>query len=788
MLLRAYRVTDRFGIVLLKSSVALTDATLAGLVVVRRAASAVLARVLTLLAAVLGVGLLGLRGLGLGLRQVGIVLGRFVVALARLLVLVVGALFGVLVSLLRVSFSTGGNVARGTTRVSGRVARSAGAAATGTMARRTARAEITTTVSEDPLRVQNRVLSALVVLLGVAVLGVILWATDPGRTTGTPISANLAPVAAAQSNLQPVASNGTPQTTPQGIVSAPTLAALPSPVPTATSLPSILEVRGSLAYVVRESGQTDIWALPVGSRNPVRMTNSPEDERDPAWSPDGRKLAYASRQEGNWELYVYDLTRDETTRMTYDLSFQGAPQWSPDGEWLVYESYQGNNLDVYVMRIDGSQAPLRLTDHALPDFSPAWSPDGRTIAFISWREGNQDIFLFSLDDPRDEAVVNLTNTPDRDEDYPAWSPDGKLLAFSAIDEGLEKVFVQQVENPDAAPQVLERGRSPSWSPDGTSIVFTVDSSDSTHLVAGPFADSGIATEIIPVPRGATDPVWTSAPLPQQLVNSGGLDPAITEPLYIEQENEPRGDPPFRLNVLNNVSAPNAILSERVNDSFMALREQASDRIGWDFLGQLEDAFWQIERPPQPGEERRNWLMTGRGFAMNRNAIVGFPAPIEVVREELDVNTYWRVFVRVSDEAQSGQLGEPLRRMPWDFASRNQGDVEAYNQGGRIRREMPAGYYIDLTQLAEDFGWTRVPAGSDWRRNFNSTNYWLFQKRDGLTWYDAMRELYPEAQLGGFAPPAVTPSAPLPDPITQVQQGSDAAVQVTTDDATEETGS
>src|SRR5690606_12657009 len=154
-----------------------------------------------------------------------------------------------------------------------------------------------------------------------------------------------------------------------------------------------------------------------------------------------------------------------------------------------------------------------------------------------------------------DAVVNISNTPGRDEDYPAWSPDGKLLAYSALDEGVEKVFVKSMEDLDAPAQALERGRMPTWAPDGASLVYAVDSFDSTHLVAGPFADSGLATEIIPVRRGATSPSWTSAPLPLRLVNSGGLPAASSEPLYVEQVNDPASDPPYRLRVLNNVSAP-----------------------------------------------------------------------------------------------------------------------------------------------------------------------------------------------------------------------------------------
>ena len=36
-------------------------------------------------------------------------------------------------------------------------------------------------------------------------------------------------------------------------------------------------------------------------------------------------------------------------------------------------------------------------------------------------------------------------------------------------------------------------------------------------------------------------------------------------------------------------------------------------------------------------------------------------------------------------------------------------------------------------------------------NFDVRYYWTFQKRDGLTWYEAMRELYTEGQMGGFVP-------------------------------------
>lgn len=645
------------------------------------------------------------------------------------------------------------------------------AMATTAMARRAARQEIDESIVEDPLKRQNRALSLLTVALLAVLIGVVLWATGPARQP--------APLPVAVGGEGALAFISTPA--PGVTAAAP--AALATPVPTATPLPEVLEVRGSLAFTQRELGQSDIWVAPVGSRTALRFTNSPEDERDPAWSPDGRRLAYASRQDGNWELYIQDVAGETLTRMTYDLSFQGGPSWSPDGLWLVYESYQGGNLDIYVMRVDGSQPPIRLPGNSdAPDFSPAWSPDGRRIAFVSWRDGSQDIYVFSLDD---QTVVNLTNTPDRQEDHPEWFPDatGSLIAYSAVDQGAEKVFVKSADDPVSAPQVLAFGRTPSWAPDGSSLIYAVSAEDGDQLIASPFAGAGTFTLVLSVPRGASDPQWTSLPLQPSFINSGGLPAALPGPLYVEQESERNADPPFALNNIG-VNVENAVLSDRVNDSFIALREAALTQAGWDYLGRLDDAFWPLDRLPEPGVERRNWHMTGRAFSTTRNSIVGFPPPLEVVREDRGVETYWRQFVRAADDAQNGELGEPLRHMPWDFASRTQGDVEAYDQGGRLKAAVPEGYYVDLTQLADAYGWAPMPAGSDWRANSNSINYWMFVRPDGLDWYSAMREIYAPGPLVNFAPTATpvpaqaeapastaiiqpTPEPPTPAPMSDL---------------------
>lgn len=712
MLLRLYRLSDKIGIMIIKLAAASGDWLASGATVItgafRRSTGGIFGLIMALL-----------------------------LGLARLVGIVLKGLWTVLKGAGRFLLSLLGGAAKRTARVGGSVVEAGTRTASETMARRAARDEIDVTLKEDPLRVQNRRLSFLVLFLGVIVIGAILWATDPNRNAPSqPVAFN--PPANNQNDTDPVATN----------VAVNNVAA--TAIPTATGLPEALRARGSIVYTMRERAQTDLWAVDVGSLNPIRITNDPADERDPEWDPQGTRLAYASRASGNWDLYVYDILVDAHQRLTVDLSFQANPTWSPDGAFLAYENYQGENLDIYAMPIDGTSPPVPITrdpDPNVPvaDFSPAWEPvAGRQIAYVSWRDGNQDIFVFDLDS---SSTTNITNTPTINEDYPAWSPDGRFMAYSAWELGSEKVFVKSMDDPNAPPQVIAFGRTPTWSPDGGSIAFALDSQDGTRtdISAVTFGEGRLPIQIASVPFGSTAPTWSGVPLPPQLVNAGGVALGVTEELYIEQAASATGAD-FQLQSLGNVQVEPALLTDAVNDSFDALRQRVFEASGLDFLSQLDHAFWPLEYPQDLGDAPRNWHRTGRAFSIPANGIRGFPPPIEVVREDVGLDIYWRVYVRVDENSQRGQLGEPLRRMPWDFLSTTQGDLEAFTQGGRLRREMPTGYYIDFTQLAEDYGWQRMAVGNDWRSNTRARNYWMFIKPDGLTWCDAMLQLYTEGEL------------------------------------------
>ena len=519
---------------------------------------------------------------------------------------------------------------------------------------------------------------------------------------------------------------------------APTIALSPWPTPDLLS-------GGSLLFTMRQDGNSDLYALTVGQSRPLRLTSHPAADRDPAWSPDGSQIAFASHRDGNWDIYILDLRQGSLRRLTDDVAFDGGPNWSPDGEWLVYESYRGDNLDIYITRADGSGQPIQLTRDPAPDFSPVWSPGGRHVAFTSWRTGNKDIFIMPLDAAQDAAAINVSHSPDRHEDHPRFSPDGRFLAFDDDSSGFDLVYEAALADyaPTGEPVSLGQGRQPAWSPDGEAILYVHEGNGRTYLIAGNTTAWNIAPQAFAGEGFIEDPVWSPYRLPAELA-ARLPDEAPLAPLYTEIVDPPAAaGPPYLLQSLP-VRAPAPYLSDRVDDSFAALRTRAQQETGLDFLAQLDNMFEPLDRQPLPGQSPRTWNKAGRAFDLSYRPVLAFDPQVEVLRQDRGYQVFWRVMLRAA--VQDGTQGEPLRDLPWDFRARYGQDARYYDEGGKWKDAIPAGYYVDLTTLAADYGWQRVPADTAWRTYFPSIRFWHFEKQEGLTWEAAMAEFYDAAEL------------------------------------------
>ncbi len=532
--------------------------------------------------------------------------------------------------------------------------------------------------------------------------------------------------------------------------------ATPEPLPTlemaAWPTPDLLGGGGSVLFTMAQAGNADLYALTLGQAEPVRLTDHPAADRDPAWSPDGSQIAFASRRDGDWELYVLDLRAGSLRRVTQDPGFDAGPSWSPDGQWLVYEAYQDNNLDIYITRADGSGQAIRLTHHPAPDFSPVWAPGGRHIAFTSWRTGNKDIFILPLDEADEQRAINVTFSPDRHEDNAAFSPDGALLAFDDDSSGFDVVSGVTLRNyrPDGPLLTLGQGRQPAWAPDGSALLFVHEAAGRHFLFAGSFAAWNIAPQAFASADPLDDPVWSSTRLPPDLAARLGVEPG-NEPLFEERLARPTdGGPPVLLQRVA-VSAPAPYLSDRVDDSFQALRDRLAAEAGVDALGQVDNLFEPLAARAEPGLDPRSWNKAGRAFDLAYRPALAFDPQMEVVRQDRGYEVTWVVYYKAA--AQDGSQGEPLRDLPWDFRARYGQDARYYDEGGKWKDVIPSGYYVNFTALASAYGWEPVPADVGWRHYFPGIRFWHFESRGGLSWEAAMAEIHgPEALADGLRAP------------------------------------
>ena len=148
-----------------------------------------------------------------------------------------------------------------------------------------------------------------------------------------------------------------------------------------------------IAFVSRRDGNAEIYVMNADGSGLRRLTRNTVGDRNPVWSPDGRRIAF----ESNWQLNVMNADGSGQRRLTRNGGRNFAPAWSPDGQKIAFERRLGrkkygpcsgcgraSTFEIWVMNADGS-GQQRLTTQGA---QPGWSPDGQKIAFMSERDGN----------------------------------------------------------------------------------------------------------------------------------------------------------------------------------------------------------------------------------------------------------------------------------------------------------------------------------------------------------------------------------------------------------------
>jgi TolB protein len=512
-------------------------------------------------------------------------------------------------------------------------------------------------------------------------------------------------------------------------------------------------------FSFEEDGYAHLFAYIPDKLPLTRITSGDWDDIDPAPSPDGETIAFSSNRNGFWDLYRLNLSTGETTQLTDTPDYESSPTFSPDGSFIAFESYTNENLEIVIGPVDDPlDGAIRLTTSSATDHSPAWAPDGRHIAFIS----DGEVILADLDQTDSGRFQNLSKTDLAAEAHPVWSPDGTRLAWasSATSLGRSGIYIwDSTKNVPAS--WLGDGDYPVWNTTGDQIITTLAAPNNTYYTI--YSESGkLLQPLEPFPMFLRGVLWANVVVPDsftdQYQKSAQLTPA---PLWASQ-GEPVSEGAFgrwSLVNLDGVQAPYPQMHDLANEAFDALRQRVIEKAGWDALASLENAFVPITTLLDPGYGE-DWLYTGRAFAIN--SLMTNAGWMVVVREDFGAQTYWRLYIRA--QQQDGSMGEPLHNQPWDLSARYNLDPKVYEQGGKYS-DVPGGYWVDVTSLAVQYGWERVPALPNWRTYYRGARFTEFALTSGETWYTAMLELYPPEVLvtpTRLLPPTITPTrTPLP---------------------------
>jgi serine/threonine protein kinase len=240
-----------------------------------------------------------------------------------------------------------------------------------------------------------------------------------------------------------------------------------------------------VVFSSNRGGNLDVWALELETGSVRRLTDHPADDWDPAVGRDGRIL-WSSNRTGHFEIWTAEPDGARPRQLSHDGFQAENPTATADGRWVVYNSRQPEHPGVWRMRADGSGATLVVPGNTrLPEVSP----DGRHVLYLTdIRLDRLSLRVATLDGGR---VLPFVISMPSEGGRARWLPGGSAIAFNApAANGRLAVHVQPFapDRDTAAQRRLVPGQDPERSansfgiaPDGSRICIALGD-EVSHLM------------------------------------------------------------------------------------------------------------------------------------------------------------------------------------------------------------------------------------------------------------------------------------------------------------------
>lgn len=199
-----------------------------------------------------------------------------------------------------------------------------------------------------------------------------------------------------------------------------------------------------VAFIMRG----DVYVTSIDYQTTKQITNTPDQERNISFSPDGRTLVYSSERNGLWQLYTTTIVRKEEKQFTYATELKEErltnskvasfePQFSPDGKEIAFLE---NRTSIRIINLKSKAVRTVMDAKYQYSYSDGdqwfqWSPDSKWllsgyIGIGGWN--NKDVVLLKADGKGE--MVNLTESGYTDTNA-KWVLGGKAMIWSSDRSG-----------------------------------------------------------------------------------------------------------------------------------------------------------------------------------------------------------------------------------------------------------------------------------------------------------------------------------------------------------------
>ena len=214
------------------------------------------------------------------------------------------------------------------------------------------------------------------------------------------------------------------------------------------------------AFGRRESGRSLILVDVVRGGLVKIIDMEIEQQRNPVFSPDGRRVVFSGNLNGRFDLFAVDIDSLQITNLTDDEFHDITPTFSPDGRWLTYASYVGEYAQLFRADFNNLGVRYQITEGDANNKEPVYSADGDRIYFTSDRGGTENIYGIHLERQELTQYTNAVTSCTRATVLPL-PEGGERLVYEGYWKGRFDLYMTDVEEPIGPAEPIQIASDPA---------------------------------------------------------------------------------------------------------------------------------------------------------------------------------------------------------------------------------------------------------------------------------------------------------------------------------------